>query len=105
MEDCASIKIGHLGWMDLNDVLNSLKNSSYDVVLIEGVMSVFTGLLNERIPYSTSEIAVAGNIPMLLASGVNKGGIESAAVDLSSHAKMLSKMGVNVNGILFNTNY
>ena len=105
MEDFASIKIGHLGWMDLNDVLNSLKNSSYDVVLIEGVMSVFTGLLNERIPYSTSEIAVAGNIPMLLASGVNKGGIESAAVDLSSHAKMLSKMGVNVNGILFNKVY
>ena len=42
---------------------------------------------------------------MLLASGVNKGGIESAAVDLSSHAKMLSKMGVNVNGILFNKVY
>ena len=105
MEDFSSIKIGHLGWMDLPDVLYCLKDSSYDIVLIEGVMSVFTGLLNERIPYSTSEIAFASNIPLLLVSGVNKGGIESAAVDLTSHARMLSKMGVSVNGILFNKVY
>lgn len=105
MEDYASIKIGHLGWMDLFNVLESLRDSSYDIVLIEGVMSVFTGLLNEKVPYSTSEIASAGNIPILLVSGVNKGGIESSAVDLVSHANFLSKMGIEVKGILFNKVY
>ena len=105
MEDFASIKIGHLGWMDLEDVFKSLKNSNYDIVLVEGVMSVFTGLLNEKTPYSTCEIAKAGNLPVLLVSSVNKGGIESAAVDLTAHAEILSKMGIKVNGILFNKVY
>ena len=105
MEDFASIKIGHLGWMDIESVINKLNNSDYDIVLIEGVMSVFTGLLNEKVPYSAAEIAMAGNIPMILASGVNKGGIESAAIDLVSHANMLEKFGISVEGILLNKVY
>lgn len=105
MEDYTSIKIGHLGWMDIKDILNKLKTSIYDIVLIEGVMSVFTGLLNEKVPYSAAEIGISSNIPMLLMSGVNKGGIESAAVDLASHAKMLKKLGIDVKGILFNKVY
>ena len=102
MEEFASIKIGHLGWMDIESVINKLNASDYDIVLIEGVMSVFTGLLNEKVPYSAAEIAMAGNIPMILASGVNKGGIESAAIDLVSHANMLEKFGISVEGILLN---
>ena len=105
MEEFASIKIGHLGWMDIESVINKLNNSDYDIVLIEGVMSVFTGLLNEKVPYSAAEIAMAGNIPMILASGVNKGGIESAAIDLVSHANMLEKFGISVEGILLNKVY
>nr|WP_255596638.1 AAA family ATPase [Methanobrevibacter sp. TMH8] len=105
MEEYTSIKIGHLGWMDIENTLKRLKSSNYDFVIIEGVMSVFTGLLNEKIPYSGAEIAVSSNIPMLLVSGVNKGGIESAAVDLASHAKTLKKMGIEVNGIIFNKVY
>jgi cobyric acid synthase len=105
MEDYSSIKIGHLGWMDIKEVLTKLKDSKYDIVLIEGVMSVFTGLLNKKIPYSAAEISISSNIPMLLISGVNKGGIESAAVDLASHAKVLEKLGINVKGILFNKVY
>ena len=61
-------------------------------------MSVFTGLLNEKVPFSAAEIAMSSNIPMLLISGVNKGGIESAAVDLVAHANMLEKFGVNAFG-------
>ncbi|MCL2115901.1 MAG: AAA family ATPase [Methanobrevibacter sp.] len=105
MEDFASIKIGHLGWMDIEKALKRLKNSNYDLVLIEGVMSVFTGLLNEKIPYSASEIAISSNIPMLLTTGVSKGGIESAAIDVVSHAKSLKKMGIAINGIVLNKVY
>ena len=105
MEDFASIKIAHLGWMDIEKILNRLKNSNYDFVLIEGVMSVFTGLLNEKIPYSGSEIAISSNIPMLLVTGASKGGIESAAIDVVSHAKKLEKMRVAINGIILNKVY
>ena len=105
MEDYTSIKIGHLGWMDIEETLNRLKTSNYDFVIVEGVMSVFTGLLNEKIPYSGAEIAASSNIPMLLVSGVNKGGIESAAQDLVIHANTLKKMGINVNGIILNKVY
>ena len=105
MEDFASIKIGHLGWADIESTIAKLNSSDYDIVLIEGVMSIFTGLLNEKVPYSAAEIAMSSNIPMILASGVNKGGIESAAIDLVSHANMLENFGVTVEAILLNKVY
>ena len=105
MEDFASIKIGHLGWADIESTIAKLNSSDYDIVLIEGVMSIFTGLLNEKVPYSAAEIAMSSNMPMILASGVNKGGIESAAIDLVSHANMLEKFGVTVEAILLNKVY
>ena len=105
MEDFASIKIGHLGWADIESTINLLNKSDYDIVLIEGVMSVFTGLLNEKVPFSASEIAMSSNIPIILASGVNKGGIESAAIDLVAHANMLEKLNIPVEAILLNKVY
>lgn len=105
MEDFSSVKIGHLGWADIEYTINRLNNSDYDIVLIEGVMSVFTGLLNEKVPFSAAEIAMSSKIPMILASGVNKGGIESAAIDLVSHANMLEKFGIPVEAILLNKVY
>ena len=105
MEDFASVKIGHLGWADIESTIAKLNSSDYDIVLIEGVMSVFTGLLNEKVPFSAAEIAMSSKIPMILASGVNKGGIESAAIDLVSHANMLEKFGVPVEAILLNKVY
>ena len=105
MEEFASIKIGHLGWQDIESTVAKLNSSDYDIVLIEGVMSVFTGLLNEKVPYSAAEIAMSSNIPMILATGVNKGGIESAAIDIVSHANMLEKFGVSVEAVLLNKVY
>ena len=105
MEDFASVKIGHLGWCDIKSTIAKLNSSDYDIVLIEGVMSVFTGLLNEKVPFSAAEIAMSSNIPMILASGVNKGGIESAAIDLVSQANMLEKFGISVEAILLNKVY
>lgn len=105
MEEFASVKIGHLGWADIESTIARLNSSDYDIVLIEGVMSVFTGLLNEKVPFSAAEIAMSSKIPMILASGVNKGGIESAAIDLVSHANMLKKFGIPVEAILLNKVY
>ena len=105
MNEFSSIKIGHLGWSDIESTIAKLNSSDYDIVLIEGVMSVFTGLLNEKVPFSAAEIAMSSNIPMLLMSGVNKGGIETAAIDLVAHANMLEKFGVNVKGIVLNKVY
>ncbi len=105
MEDFASIKIGHLGWENIESTIAKLNSSDYDIVLIEGVMSVFTGLLNEIVPYSAAEIAMSSNIPMLLATGVNKGGIESAAIDIVAQANMLDKLGISVEAILLNKVY
>lgn len=105
MEEFASIKIGHLGWENIESTVAKLNKSDYDIVLIEGVMSVFTGLLNEKVPFSAAEIAMSSNIPMILASGVNKGGIESAAIDLVSHANMLEKFNIDVEAILLNKVY
>ena len=105
MHEYSSIKIGHLGWCDIESTIAKLNSSDYDIVLIEGVMSVFTGLLNEKVPFSAAEIAMSSNIPMLLMSGVNKGGIETAAVDLVAHANMLEKFSVDVKGILLNKVY
>ena len=105
MEEFSSIKIGHLGWMGLKSVLEDLKTINYDLVIVEGVMSIFTGLLNEKIPYSSAEIARAGNIPVLLVSPCNKGGIETAAIDLISHVKMLDKLGVKTKGVILNKVY
>ena len=105
MEDFGSVKIGHLGWCDIESAIKKLNRSDYDIVLIEGVMSVFTGLLNEKVPFSAAEIAMSSDIPMILVSGVNKGGIESAAVDMVSHANMLEKFGVSVEAVLLNKVY
>jgi cobyric acid synthase len=105
MEDFSSIKIGGLGWKDLEEVLTDIKAKNYDLILIEGVMSIFTGLLNEKTPFSAAEIARAGNIPTILVTGCNKGGIETAALDLASHVDMMRKMGIKTTGVILNKVY
>ncbi|MDR3063032.1 MAG: AAA family ATPase [Methanobrevibacter sp.] len=105
MEEYASIKIGHLGWKDLREVLFSLKNSYYDFVLIEGAMSILIGFLKDIIPYSGAEIAISSDIPLLLVESVSKGGIESSAVNLISYINFLKKLGINVNGAILNKVY
>lgn len=42
---------------------------------------------------------------MILATGVNKGGIESAAVDIVAHANMLDNLGIDVKAVLLNKVY
>ncbi|BAW32052.1 MAG TPA: AAA family ATPase [Methanothermobacter sp.] len=105
MEEYSSIKIADLGWMPLKDVINRLKDSSYDIVIIEGVMSSVTGLLNEKVPYSSAEIAFAANIPVILVSNCSKGGIESAALDIVAHGKLMRKLGIDIKAVILNRVY
>jgi cobyric acid synthase len=105
MEQYSSIKIGNLGWLDLENVLETIGEYHYDLVLIEGVMSIFTGVLNEKVPYSGAEIAKAGNIPVIMVAGCSKGGIETAAVDIVAHADIMRKMGLEVPGLILNRVY
>jgi len=105
MQSFSSIQIGGLGWKDLEETLQMIKGKNYDLVLIEGVMSIFTGLLNEKTPFSAAEIARAGNIPTLLVTGCNKGGIETAAIDLASHSAICQNMGIKVAGVILNKVY
>jgi cobyric acid synthase len=105
MEKFSSIKIGELGWMDLENILKQLKNQNYDIVLIEGVMSAFTGLLNEKTPYSSAEIAKAANIPALLVTSCSKGGIETASIDIVGHIEIMKKLGVQTSGVILNRVY
>ena len=105
LEDYASIKIGDIGWTPLDKVIEKVKGKGYDLVLVEGVMSAATGLLNEKIPYSTAEIAYAGNIPVIMVSSVSKGGIETAAIDIEAHINLLNKMDIKTKGIILNRTY
>lgn len=105
MENFSSIKIGGLGWKDLKDVLEDIKAQNYDIILVEGVMSIFTGMLNEKTPFSSAEIARAGNVPVILVSPCNKGGIETAAVDIAAHTELMTKMGIKVKGAILNKVY
>ena len=105
MEKFSSIKIGELGWKDFKQVLEDIKENNYDIVIIEGVMSVFTGMLNKKIPFSSAEIAMSANIPVIMISPCNKGGIETAALDVVGHVEMMNQMGINTAGIILNKVY
>jgi cobyric acid synthase len=105
MEDFSSIKIGNLGWMDLDHVIQAVNSKNYDLVIVEGVMSIFTGLLNDKIPFSSAEIALAANLPVIMVSPCNKGGIETAAVDITAHVKMMEKLGIKTVGLILNKVY
>jgi cobyric acid synthase len=105
MEKFSSIKIGGLGWKDFKEVVNDVKEYHYDIVIIEGVMSIFTGMLNKKTPFSSAEIAMAANIPVLMVSPCNKGGIETAAVDVVAHVDMMNEMGINTVGVVLNKVY
>jgi len=105
MENFSSIQIGGLGWKDMSQVLDSIKSKNYDLVIVEGVMSIFTGMLNKKVPFSSAEIAMASSIPVLMVSPCNKGGIETAAVDIVAHIEMMEILGIKTVGAVLNKVY
>ncbi len=59
----------------------------------------------KKTPFSAAEIALAGNIPTIMVTGCNKGGIETAALDLASHLEMMEKLGIKTVGAILNKVY
>jgi cobyric acid synthase len=103
MKPYSSIRIGESGWKHLDEVVSQAWGD-YDLILVEGAMSDFTGLLNGSVehPSSTVEIALAIDAPAVIVVGCDKGGIESAVIDAISHARIMQSLGVNVAAVILN---
>jgi cobyric acid synthase len=81
----SSIKIGKSGWKPLGEAMREAAQQNYDLILIEGAMSAFTGLLNENVerPSSTAEVAVA-------------------LVNTLNYVNLMKSLGVKVAGVILN---
>ena len=103
MKEYSSIIIGKSGWKSPLDALNEA-SKDYELVIIEGAMSAFTGLLNEQIkkPSSTAEVAASLGVPTIVIAGANKEGVEGALVSTLNYVKLLKKLGVKTVGVILN---
>ncbi|MBC7130591.1 AAA family ATPase, partial [Candidatus Bathyarchaeota archaeon] len=99
----SSIRLGSSGWMPLNEAFKAA-SGDYQLLLIEGAMGDLTGLLNMMVehPFSTIEVALAMNLPVILVAACDKGGIEGAITDTVHHIDLLKGLGVNVVGVILN---
>ena len=103
MKEYSSIIIGKSGWKSPQDALNEA-SKDYELVIIEGAMSAFTGLLNEQIkkPSSTAEVAASLGVPTIVIAGASKEGVEGALVSTLNYVKLLKKLGVKTVGVILN---
>jgi cobyrinic acid a,c-diamide synthase len=103
IKEYSSIKIGESGWTPLDQAVEkALQN--YNFLLVEGAMSAFTGLLNERYerPMSTAEVAAALSASTIIVVGCDKEGLEGALINALNHVNILKKLGVNITGVILN---
>jgi cobyric acid synthase len=103
IKDCSSIKIGKSGWKPLSEAMKEAEQN-YDFILIEGAMSAFTGLLNDKVerPSSTAEVAVALGAPTIVVVGCEKEGIEGALVNALNYVNLMKSLGVKITGVILN---
>ncbi len=103
MKEYSSIIIGKSGWKSPLDALNEA-SKDYELVIIEGAMSAFTGILNEQIkkPSSTAEVAASLGVPTIVIAGASKEGVEGALVSTLNYVKLLKKLGVKTVGVILN---
>jgi cobyric acid synthase len=99
----SSIKVGRSGWKPFAEAVEEAKQN-YDLVLIEGAMSAFTGFLNDNVerPSSTAEIAAALGVPTVVVVGCSKGGIEGAIVTTLNYVNIMRRLGIKVEGVILN---
>ena len=88
------------GWSDISEIIYNIKNSPYDIVLIEGEKGIFDNLTNPNF-YSTVEIALSSNIPILLISSA-KEALDYGITDLIEHEKILYSLGIKLEGAILN---
>jgi cobyric acid synthase len=99
----SSIKIGESGWKPLGEAIGeAVKN--YDFLLVEGAMSAFTGLLNDKVtrPTSTAEVAAALGASTVIVVGCDKEGVEGGLANSLNYVNLLKNLGVNVTGVILN---
>ncbi len=103
MRTYASIRIGESGWEHLLNVVEEA-GRDYEFVIIEGAMSAFTGLLNDKVvhPSSTAEVAAALGVPTVVVVGCDKEGVEGAMVSALNYIKLLKTLSVRVEGVILN---
>jgi cobyric acid synthase len=99
----SSIKVGRSGWKPFSEAVKEAEQD-YDLILIEGAMSAFTGFLNENVkrPSSTAEVAAALGAPTIVVVGCEKEGIEGALVNTLNYVDLMSRLGINVSGVILN---
>lgn len=103
MRPYSSIRLGVSGWSPIHEIVKAA-SQDYELLLIEGAMGDFTGLLNtaEEHPFSTLEVALALNIPVIIVIACDKGGLEGALIDAINHIDALNRLGVHVAGVILN---
>jgi cobyric acid synthase len=99
----SSIRIGESGWKPLSEALNEA-GKDYDFLLIEGAMSAFTGLLNDKAerPSSTAEVAAALGAPTIVVVASDKEGVEGALVNALNFVNLTKNLGVKTAGVILN---
>jgi cobyric acid synthase len=99
----SSIKIGESGWKPLGEAVQEA-SQNHDFLLVEGAMSAFTGLLNDKFerPMSTAEVAAALGASTVLVVGCDKEGIEGALINTLNYVNVLKSLGVKTTGVILN---
>ncbi|MBN1245881.1 AAA family ATPase [Candidatus Bathyarchaeota archaeon] len=99
----SSIKVGKSGWKPFAEAVEEAEKN-YDLILIEGAMSAFTGFLNDNAerPSSTAEVAVALGVPTVVVVGCEKEGIEGAIVNTLNYVNIMRRLGIKVEGVILN---
>jgi cobyric acid synthase len=99
----SSIKVGKSGWKPFAEAVEEAEQN-YDLILIEGAMSAFTGFLNDNVerPSSTAEVAVALGAPTIVVVGCEKEGIEGALVNTLNYVNLMKSLGIRVSGVILN---
>ena len=99
----SSIRIGESGWKSLFEAVNEA-SQDYDFLLIEGAMSAFTGILNDKVerPSSTAEVAAALGAPTIVVVACDKEGVEGALVNALNFVNLTKSLGVKTAGVVLN---
>jgi cobyric acid synthase len=99
----SSIKIGESGWNPLAEAIGEA-SKEHDFLLVEGAMSAFTGLLNDKVarPTSTAEVAAALGASTIMVVGCDKEGVEGGLANSLNYISLLKSLGVTVTGIILN---
>ena len=99
----SSIRVGKSGWKPFSEAVEEAEQN-YDLILIEGAMSAFTGFLNDNVqrPSSTAEVAVGLGAPTIVVVSCEKEGIEGAIVNTLNYVKLMRRLGIKVEGVILN---